>query len=173
MNGETRLRFVFHNWNDHPKLTFESWVGTILALRSPLSTPRLGEFGCVHPFHSNFFVPMSHHKYNEWWDKVRIEIPQLEWSPMMTLSHGWGQFWHWVRHFPHQSTSISLTHQYYSELDRMDRNDLLLLVVKLQCQLSEINSIAAAERDTTKLVYNSSMVEERSIPATSSKWRWF
>ena len=54
----------------------------------------------------------------------------------------------------------------------MDCNDLLALVVKLQCQLFESISIAATdigEWDTTKLVYNRSMLEERSIPATKPK----
>lgn len=36
-------------------------------------------------------------------------------------------------------TTASLTHQYYAELDRMERDDLLALAVKLQCWLLDRN----------------------------------
>ena len=73
------------DWNSTTGMITPSWllvwVITILALRSTLCTPRLGEFGCVHPFHSSLPVPMSHHEYNKLHDKIQIGIKQLEWSP--------------------------------------------------------------------------------------------
>eukprot|EP00956_Cyclotella_meneghiniana_P046054 scaffold397021_cov76-Cyclotella_meneghiniana.AAC.1 len=71
-----------------------------------------------------------------------------------------------------KTATALLTHQYYSERDNMNRDDLLALAVKLQCQLFDKKSIAAAdmsERDVTKVVCNSSMEEERFIPAGNIK----
>eukprot|EP00956_Cyclotella_meneghiniana_P026102 scaffold55677_cov39-Cyclotella_meneghiniana.AAC.1 len=60
MNGMTRLRLEFIVHNGHHKLTLESWLGDT---------------------HSCWAVPMSHHKYNEWYDKAEIGIQCPQCSP--------------------------------------------------------------------------------------------
>ena len=42
-------------------------------------TPRWSMFGLIQGFHSISTLPMSHHKYNEWFEKVEIGICALWW----------------------------------------------------------------------------------------------
>ena len=44
-------------------------------------TPRWSMFGVIEEFHSILTLPMSHHRYNEWLEKVEIGICALWWSP--------------------------------------------------------------------------------------------
>eukprot|EP00956_Cyclotella_meneghiniana_P021668 scaffold39718_cov62-Cyclotella_meneghiniana.AAC.1 len=59
-NDETRLRLEFIVCNGRNNLTFESLVGTILALAHEIST-----FHTKNPYHSSLTVPLSPYEYNE------------------------------------------------------------------------------------------------------------
>ena len=94
MNGCARLRFEVIMYNHHHTLTFELWGVTVLTLHRPLRfTPRWGVFGMIQEFHihSTLTLPLSHYKYNEWYEKVEIDIWALKWPPQHVLSHGWWQ----------------------------------------------------------------------------------
>ena len=55
--------------------------GRTVSLLSQLSTPRLCVFGSYDTIHFSWTVPMSHYKYNEWWDKHKIGIHCHQGSP--------------------------------------------------------------------------------------------
>ena len=47
----------------------------------PLFTPRFSEFGLILAIHSISTLPISHYKYNEWFDKVDIWVHHVQPSP--------------------------------------------------------------------------------------------
>ena len=62
--------------------------------RRPLRfTPRWSIFWLIWTFHSISTLPICHYKYNEWSEKVKIDIWAIEWSPQLVFSHVWGQSW--------------------------------------------------------------------------------
>ena len=80
MNGFASLRFEFIIHNHHHTPAFESWVVTISASGTYVSHLRRSMFGLIKEFHTNLTLPTSHHKYNEWLEKVEIGIWALKWS---------------------------------------------------------------------------------------------
>ena len=79
-NGKTRLRLEFIVNNGHCMLRIEWQVRINFAWDPSLSTPRLCLFWTLHAYYSSLTVPMSHHKYNKWQDKVEIGIHCQQWS---------------------------------------------------------------------------------------------
>eukprot|EP00956_Cyclotella_meneghiniana_P017730 scaffold29140_cov50-Cyclotella_meneghiniana.AAC.2 len=65
MNDEARMRLESIHCNGHHKLTFESWVGTILGQSLPTVLPKIVCFDLVHLHHSRWTVPMSPYGYDE------------------------------------------------------------------------------------------------------------
>ena len=80
MNGFASLRFELIIHNHHNTPAFESWVVTISASGTYVSHLRRSMFGLIKEFHTNLTLPTSHHKYNEWLEKVEIGIWALKWS---------------------------------------------------------------------------------------------
>ena len=54
---------------------------TILIPAPILFTQGLSEFGLIQAIHMGLTLPMSHHEYNEWLDKVEIGMWSIKWSP--------------------------------------------------------------------------------------------
>ena len=58
-------------------------------------TPRLSMFGLIQAIHMSLTLPMSHHWYNEWLDKVEIGMwsiklsPQPMFEPLVEKKLGW------------------------------------------------------------------------------------
>ena len=72
-------------WIHHPQPTPHPgfWVvgGDNFGTSTLRFTPRWSMFGLIQEVHSISTLPMSHHKYYEWCEKVEIGICALKWSP--------------------------------------------------------------------------------------------
>ena len=95
MNGFARLRFEFIIHNQRHTLAFESWVVTSSAPATLRFTPRWSMSGLIQDCHSISTLPISHHKYNEWLQKVEIGISVLKWSPQRVFQSRMGPKWAW------------------------------------------------------------------------------
>ena len=76
-------RVEIGNHYAYPSLHTDFWVmgGDNFGSKSLLFTPRSSVFVPIQAIDSSLTLPMSHHKYNEWLDKVEIGIWCLQWSP--------------------------------------------------------------------------------------------
>ena len=81
-----KVEIGIHSLQWSPQAHFWVMDREILGLGSADFTAELWTIGQVDASHSSWTVPMSHFKYNEWWDKVEIGIHSLQWSPQ-------AQFW--------------------------------------------------------------------------------
>eukprot|EP00956_Cyclotella_meneghiniana_P017650 scaffold28945_cov24-Cyclotella_meneghiniana.AAC.2 len=81
MNGQRRWRLEFILHNRHHILAFESQRVKISVLPGPCFTPSLSVYRLIQLFHGISTLPISHHKYNEWLDKVEIDMITLTNQP--------------------------------------------------------------------------------------------
>eukprot|EP00956_Cyclotella_meneghiniana_P015310 scaffold23314_cov40-Cyclotella_meneghiniana.AAC.1 len=59
-------------YNQRHTRAYELWVVDNFGSSILRFAPRWGMFGLIQRFHSTSRLPMSHHKYNEWLEKVEI-----------------------------------------------------------------------------------------------------
>eukprot|EP00956_Cyclotella_meneghiniana_P032397 scaffold89038_cov51-Cyclotella_meneghiniana.AAC.5 len=78
-NKQLRLEFIM--CNHHHILAFELWDGDDFGSSTLRFTPRWSMFGLIQEFHSISSLPVPHHEYTEWLEKVDIGIHALKWSP--------------------------------------------------------------------------------------------
>ena len=67
--------------NGHQELLLSQELGQLLLDPHPLFTPGSSAFGLVQAIDSSLTLPMSHHKHDEWLDKVELVFLNLKWSP--------------------------------------------------------------------------------------------
>ena len=76
---KVEIFFIVHN--QRHTLAFELGVVTISSPGTLFFTQRWSMFGLIQEFHSISTLPMSHHKYNEWFENIEIGICALKCSP--------------------------------------------------------------------------------------------